>query len=154
MQITDDCVRVSVCVRVCVAGCVCVWLCCILNLQYFGSFDVLRLRAGHRVTPVQLHFDRCLKVCNIFKSNFGHFMQLCMRLRWNVVIVVCVCCKCDVRQTNADAGADAGAARTCVLLLFDFICGHPNLQLPFLFFLFQAFVSFCWMTINATSTKL
>lgn len=144
------------CACVCGRVCVCVWVCCILNLQYFGSFDVLRLRAGHRVTPVQLHFDRCLKVCNIFKSNFGHFMQLCMRLRWNVVIVVCVCCKCDVRQTNMDAGADAGAARTCVLrfYLISFAAIQICSCLSFFFLLFQAFFSFCWMTINATSTKL
>lgn len=142
MQITDDCVRVTVCGRVCV------WLCCILNLQYFGSFDVLRLR----VTPVQLHFDRCLKVCNIFKSNFGHFMQLCMRLRWNVVIVVCVCCKCNVRQTNADAGA----ARACVLRfhLISFAAIQICSCLSFFFSVSSFFLFFCWMTINATSTKL
>lgn len=140
------------CVCVCVWQGVCVWLCCILNLQYFGSFDVLKLR----VTPVQLHFDRCLKVCNIFKSNFGHFMQLCMRLRWNVVIVVCVCCKCDVRQTNADAGADAGAARACVLrfYLISFAAIQICSCLSFFFFVSSFFLFFCWMTINATSTKL
>lgn len=93
-----------------------------------------------RVTSVQLHFDRCLKVCSIFKSNFGHFMQLCMRLRWNVVIVVCVCCKCHVRQANAGADADAGVARACVLRfhLISFAAIQICSCLSFFFLLFQA----------------
>lgn len=128
MQITDDCVRVTVCVRVCVAGCVCVWVCCILNLQYFGSFDVLRLRACDASSAA---FRPLLKSMQHFQIKFWAFYAI-----MHAIAVECGDCCLRVLQVQRAANeCRCGCgAHLCIALSFDFICGHPNLQLPFLFF--------------------
>lgn len=120
MQITDDCVRVYVCV----------WVCCILNLQYFGSFDVLRLRVAS-CDASSAAFRPLPKSMQHFQIKFWAFYAI-----MHAIAVECGdCCLyvLQVRRGADDCGCGCGP-RLCIALSFDFICGHPNLQLPFVFF--------------------
>lgn len=128
----------SLYVCVCVWQGVCVWLCCILNLQYFGSFDVLRLRACDASSAA---FRPLLKSMQHFQIKFWAFYAI-----MHAIAVECGDCCLRVLQVQRAANecrcgcGCGGGTRLCIALSFDFICGHPNLQLPFLFFLlFQAF---------------
>lgn len=151
MQITDDCVRVTVCVRVCVAGCVCVAM---LHIKFAVFWFVWCFEAACDASSAA--FRPLLKSMQHFQIKFWAFYAI-----MHAIAVECGDCCLPVLQVQRAAnecrcGCGCGCGtRLCIALSFDFICGHPNLQLPFLFFsVLSFFLFFCWMTINATSTKL
>lgn len=98
----------TVCGSMCVA--VCVWVCCILNLQYFGSFDVLRLRVA-TCDASSAAFRPLPKSMQHFEIKFWAFYAI-----MHAIAVECGdCCLCELPVQRGAASADAGVARICVL---------------------------------------
>lgn len=120
------------CVRVCVAGCVCVGM---LHIKFAVFWIVWCFEAacGASCDASSAAFRPPLKSMQHFQIKFWAFYAI-----MHAIAVECGDCCLRVLQVQRAANeCRCGCgARLCIALLFDSICGHPNLQLPFLFFFF------------------